>query len=232
MTWLHHEWRLLWRSRLALASLLLLLTLSVLAVVSGLSEVTRQQRAIAHVAELQQQELATQQAKHVSKGDAGSVAYYTFLGTWDEPSPSAFLALGLRDTAPYVLRVRAHQQLGRAARADRDGDPELVARQLRGADGAEIEVRLVDDEAQVLQGCDDRAQGLFDVGGVESPLLVTAQLHRALAGFHDSLGGRGTASARGQEDGGAHAQHDTGGPVHTCCSSRKMAFDSFSKNAR
>lgn len=107
MTWLAHEWRLLWRSRLALAGLLLLLILSALAVGSGLSEVSRQQQTIARLADLQQQEMATQQARLTHQGDAGSVAYYTFPGTWDEPSHAAFLALGLRDTAPYVLRLRA-----------------------------------------------------------------------------------------------------------------------------
>ena len=107
MTWLVHEWRLLWRSRLALAGLLLLLTLSSLAVVSGLSEVSRQQQTIARLADLQQQEMTAQQARLTHKGDAGSAAYYTFIATWDEPSDAAFLALGLRDIAPYVLRVRA-----------------------------------------------------------------------------------------------------------------------------
>ncbi|MBP5987582.1 MAG: DUF3526 domain-containing protein [Azonexus sp.] len=107
MTWLAHEWRLLWRSRLALAALLLLLILSTLAVVSGLSEVSRQQQTIARLGELQQQELAAQQPKLTLQGDAGTVAYYTFPGTWDAPSSAAFLAIGLRDTAPYVLRVRA-----------------------------------------------------------------------------------------------------------------------------
>ncbi|UCV12729.1 DUF3526 domain-containing protein [Dechloromonas denitrificans] len=107
MTWLAHEWRLLWRSRLAMAGLLLLLILSTLAVGSGLSEVSRQQQTIARLADLQRQELATQQPKLTHEGDAGTVAYYTFLGTWDEPSDAAFLALGLRDAAPYVLRVRA-----------------------------------------------------------------------------------------------------------------------------
>lgn len=107
MNWLVHEWRLLSRSRLALGSVLLLLLLSALAVASGLREVSRQQQTLTHLAELQRQELAAQQAKLAPKGDPGSVAYYTFLGTWDEPAPAAFLALGLRDTAPYVLRVRA-----------------------------------------------------------------------------------------------------------------------------
>lgn len=105
--WLTHEWRLLSRSRLALAGLLLLLALAALAVVSGMREVSRQQATIARLATLERQELAARQPRLERQGDAGSVAYYTFLGTWDEPAPAAFLALGLRDTAPYVLRVRA-----------------------------------------------------------------------------------------------------------------------------
>lgn len=107
MNWLVHEWRLLSRSRLALGSVLLLLVLSALAVASGLREISRQQETIVHLAELQRQELAAQQSKLAPKSDPGSIAYYTFLGTRDEPAPAAFLALGLRDTAPYVLRVRA-----------------------------------------------------------------------------------------------------------------------------
>lgn len=104
---LKHEWRLLSRSRPALTGLLLLLVLSALSVLSGLREVARQQDTIARLAELQQQEQAAQQPRLARKGDPGAVAYYSFLATWDEPSPAAFLALGLRDTAPYVLRVRA-----------------------------------------------------------------------------------------------------------------------------
>ena len=107
MSWLAHEWRLLVRSRLAVAALVLLLALSVLAVLSGMREVARQQQTIARLAALQQQDLAAQARKYAQGGDAGSAAYYTFHGTWDAPSPAAFLALGLRDAAPYVLRVRA-----------------------------------------------------------------------------------------------------------------------------
>ncbi|MFT3821758.1 MAG: DUF3526 domain-containing protein [Rubrivivax sp.] len=107
MSWLAHEWRLLTRSRWALGALLLLLALSAVAVVSGLREVTRQQQTIAKLADLEQQALAEQQPKLARTGDAGSVAYYTFLSTSDEPASAAFMALGLRDTAPYVLRVRA-----------------------------------------------------------------------------------------------------------------------------
>lgn len=106
MKWLAHEWRLLLRSRLALMALALLFLLSALAVLSGLREVRHQQQTIAELAELQQQELAAQARKYTQGGDAGSAAYYTFHKTWDPPSPTAFLALGLRDAAPYVLRVR------------------------------------------------------------------------------------------------------------------------------
>ncbi|MCX2864264.1 DUF3526 domain-containing protein [Paucibacter sp. PLA-PC-4] len=107
MNWLAHEWRLLRRSRLALIALALLMLLSALAVLSGLREVDRQQQTIARLAGLQQQDLAAQAGKYTQGGDAGSAAYYTFHNTWDAPSPTAFLALGLRDAAPYVLRVRA-----------------------------------------------------------------------------------------------------------------------------
>lgn len=107
MSWLAHELRLLARSKLALAALALLLVLSTLAVLSGTREVARQQQTIARLAGLQQQDLAAQARKYTHGGDAGSAAYYTFHGTWDAPSSTAFLALGLRDAAPYVLRVRA-----------------------------------------------------------------------------------------------------------------------------
>lgn len=104
--WLH-EWRLLSRSRWAVAALLLLLALSAVAVVSGLREVQRQRDTIARVNDLQNQELATQAPKLTRQSDAGTVGYYAFLGTWDAPTPAAFLAMGLRDATPYVLRVRA-----------------------------------------------------------------------------------------------------------------------------
>ncbi|MDM0057629.1 ABC transporter permease [Variovorax fucosicus] len=107
MSWLAHEWRLLARSRLALAALALLLVLSTLAVLSGTREVARQRQTIARLAGLQQQDLTAQARKYTHGGDPGSAAYYTFHSTWDAPSPAAFLALGLRDAAPYVLRLRA-----------------------------------------------------------------------------------------------------------------------------
>lgn len=102
-----HEWRLLSRSRWAVAALVLLMLMALAAVGSGLREVQRQHETIARVSELQRQELAAQAPKLTRKGDAGTVAYYAHPGTWDAPGAAAFLALGLRDATPYVLRVNA-----------------------------------------------------------------------------------------------------------------------------
>jgi len=94
-------------SKLSTITLLLLLVLSGLSVCSGLHEVTRQHQTIARLAPLHEADTAATFAHHASSGDPGSMAYYTFYNTWDAPSDAAFLALGLRDVAPYVLRVRA-----------------------------------------------------------------------------------------------------------------------------
>lgn len=107
MNGLVHEWRLLVCSRLTVASLALLLALSALAVVLGTREIAREHQTIARLTVLQQEALTSQAQKYVRGADAGSAAYYTFHATWDPPSSAAFLAIGLRDAAPYVLRVRA-----------------------------------------------------------------------------------------------------------------------------
>lgn len=107
MTAWHFEARLLLRSRTAVATLLVLLLLSTLAVLGGLREQARQQATLARVLAMSAEELATQARPHVQKGDAGAAAYYSFHATWDPPAPASFLAQGLRDTSPQVLRVRA-----------------------------------------------------------------------------------------------------------------------------
>ncbi|WP_432378224.1 DUF3526 domain-containing protein [Duganella sp. P38] len=107
MTWLKFEWRLIARSRLSVAALLLLLSLTALAVWSGLHETARQRETIARLAPLHAQDVAALAARYPHSASAGSPAYYTFFNTWDPPSSAAFMALGLRDVAPYVLRVRA-----------------------------------------------------------------------------------------------------------------------------
>lgn len=89
---------------LAVAGLFLLTTAGVGA---GLAEVARQQAAIERIGP---QQVADVQAiaDWVSREkDAGNAAYYTFHATWDPPSDLAFAALGTRDVAPYILRVRA-----------------------------------------------------------------------------------------------------------------------------
>lgn len=107
LAWLGHELRLLLRSRLCVAALVLLGLLSSLAVLSGSREVDRQRDNIARLAALQAQDVAAVARRQAGEGSAGNAAYYTFHRVWDTPSGAAFLALGLRDVAPYVLRVRA-----------------------------------------------------------------------------------------------------------------------------
>lgn len=107
MSWLRHELRLLVRAPVSAISLGLLLLLTSLAVLSGSWEIRQQRDTIAQLATLQQRELAALAAKPQTVREAGSAAYYTFHATWDTPTSAAFLALGMRDAAPYVLRVRA-----------------------------------------------------------------------------------------------------------------------------
>jgi ABC-2 type transport system permease protein len=102
-----HELRLFLRQRAALPALLLMALLASAAVATGLAEVARQHEAISRIQPQQAEDVAAI-AKWVSKdGDAGNAAYYTFHATWDAPSALAFAAIGQRDVAPYILRVRA-----------------------------------------------------------------------------------------------------------------------------
>jgi ABC-2 type transport system permease protein len=102
-----HELRLFLRQRVALPALLLMGLLASAAVAAGIAEISRQNAAIARIQPQQAEDVAAI-AKWVSKdGDAGNAAYYTFHATWDAPSTLAFAAIGQRDIAPYILRVRA-----------------------------------------------------------------------------------------------------------------------------
>jgi ABC-2 type transport system permease protein len=107
MILLTHELRLLLRSRMAVPTLLLVALLSIAAVVAGMAEVARQRDIIARIQPKQAQDIASIAAWVDKTKDAGSAAYYSFHATWDAPAPLAFAALGLRDVAPYILRVRA-----------------------------------------------------------------------------------------------------------------------------
>ena len=104
--WLH-ELKLLLRQRMAVPLLLLTLAAASAAVLAGAAEVSRQQDVIERIQPQQAEEEAAI-ADFVTVGaDPGDAAYYTFHATWDEPAPMAFAALGQRDVAPFVLRVRA-----------------------------------------------------------------------------------------------------------------------------
>jgi len=107
MSVLAFELKLILRSRLMLAALLLLLALAAFATWSGLHEVERQRQTIARVQPLNDQDVASVARRYPNSPDGGQPAYYTFYTTWDAPSNAAFMALGLRDVAPYVLRIRA-----------------------------------------------------------------------------------------------------------------------------
>lgn len=120
-----HEARLLLRSRLASIALVLLAVLSIAAVAAGMAEVARQRAAIAAIPRAQAEDIGAVADYIDREKDAGSAAYYSFHPTWDAPAPLAFAAIGMRDVAPYILRVRA---LGLEAQIY-DGDtfnPELA----------------------------------------------------------------------------------------------------------
>jgi ABC-2 type transport system permease protein len=103
----HQEAHLFLKQRLALPALLLMAILSITSVWAGMAEIARQKETIARIQPQQANDVAAI-AKWVSKeGDAGNAAYYTFHATWDNPSALAFAAIGQRDVAPYILRVRA-----------------------------------------------------------------------------------------------------------------------------
>ncbi|KAB7643645.1 ABC transporter permease [Polymorphobacter fuscus] len=104
MTDLKREAWLLGRSRAALAALLLLFLCAAAGVGLGLATVARDTAAIDRM-------LAGQRTEDAALAgfvrDAGYGAYYGFQPTWDAPSDLAFAALGSRDIAPALLRVRA-----------------------------------------------------------------------------------------------------------------------------
>lgn len=93
--------------RSAVLAIVGLFLLAAAGVGAGLAEVARQQAVIERIGPQQAADVDAI-ADWVSRGkDPGDAAYYTFHATWDPPSDLAFAALGTRDVAPYVLRVRA-----------------------------------------------------------------------------------------------------------------------------
>jgi ABC-2 type transport system permease protein len=104
MSALAREAGLLLRSRGALLAMAMLAVLAGLAVGLGLATIARERASIERVIALQQQDEA---AVAAFAEDAGYAAYYTFHPTWNPPSNLAFAALGARDIAPSILRIRA-----------------------------------------------------------------------------------------------------------------------------
>jgi ABC-2 type transport system permease protein len=95
---------LLGRSRAALAALVLLALCAAASVALGLASVARDRGAIDRMLAGQPAETT---ALKVFVKDPGDGAYYGFQPTWNPPSDLAFAALGGRDIAPAMLRVRA-----------------------------------------------------------------------------------------------------------------------------
>jgi ABC-2 type transport system permease protein len=91
------------RSATVAGAAVLLIVLSSVAIGLGMQAMTQQRAAIDRMLELQAADEAAIQGFAESAGDA---AYYTFYPVWDEASPLAFAAIGQRDVAPAMLRIR------------------------------------------------------------------------------------------------------------------------------
>jgi ABC-2 type transport system permease protein len=104
---LRRELRLLLRSRLMLAVLILFAALSTLACVIGARAVDFQQERIEAAQAAQAESAALVSERYGPGKDAGNIAYHRFVLAWDAPATLGFAATGQRDIAPWLLRVRA-----------------------------------------------------------------------------------------------------------------------------
>ncbi|WOJ96237.1 DUF3526 domain-containing protein [Congregibacter brevis] len=91
------------RDKTVLAAIGLLFLLSAVSVVVGVLRVDAQTQDIAAMISADAADRAAAQAPITDYGDAG---YYSFYVTYDAPKPLAFSAMGQRDTAPYLKRIR------------------------------------------------------------------------------------------------------------------------------
>lgn len=104
---LRRELRLLLRSRMAVIGLLLLGLLSLAASFNGARLMREQQARIVEAQALQAESAALVAARYGANEDAGNIAYHRFVLAWDAPAALGFAAVGQRDIAPWLLRVRA-----------------------------------------------------------------------------------------------------------------------------
>ena len=115
------ECRFLLAQRSIYGVLIVALGLSIFSVWSGLAEVNAQRDTIERLVQKDALDRADAIAKH---HDYGSVAYYSFHLTYDEPSPLAFAAMGQRDVFPWKHRIRMLAIEGQIYETDAD-NPEL-----------------------------------------------------------------------------------------------------------
>jgi ABC-2 type transport system permease protein len=123
--WLR-EVRFLLRDRAAVVWIALALALSVAATGFGIAEVREQRATIAALLQEDARDRADALAK---ESDWGGAAYGAFHLTYAPPSPLAFAALGQRDTAPWLHRVRMLALEGQIHEADtKNADFGLIGR--------------------------------------------------------------------------------------------------------
>jgi len=91
------------RDTVLVAWMLVVLCLSSLAVLTGLSEVRYQQDTIERLLNADQQDRLSEFSRQT---DWGSAAYYSFHLTYDAPSDFAFAAMGQRDVSSWKHRLR------------------------------------------------------------------------------------------------------------------------------
>jgi len=91
------------RDRTVVVAIAMLALMSVVATSVGLLRVDAQASDIAQMIKADAADRALSQAPIGDYGDAG---YYSFYVTYDPPAPLAFAAMGQRDTAPYLKRIR------------------------------------------------------------------------------------------------------------------------------
>lgn len=126
MTGLARELRFLLRDRGALVWIALAFVLSLAATGFGLAEV-RDQRAT--IARLQIEDAKDRDNALAGQEDWGGAAYAAFHLTYAPPSAFAFAALGQRDTAPWLHRVRMLALEGQIYESDtRNADFGLIGR--------------------------------------------------------------------------------------------------------
>jgi ABC-2 type transport system permease protein len=118
---LRREAGLFLRSRSSVGALVLLALLASIAIALGHAEVLRQHASIERVRAL---DVIERDAALASAPDYGDAAYAAFHLTWNPPSDLAFAAMGQRDIAPWLLRVRALALEGQIHETD-SFNPEL-----------------------------------------------------------------------------------------------------------